>query len=175
MMSLNNPRPDAPSLCARRALDAQATDKGRHFGISLDALWREAGSPEGESPVDWLELARPVVDAFTCYRRRLHQATAHEQPGEYAPLPATWHLDRRTLAVVVVTLGDPRSFEVGDVMALEEIADLYATFLDHRGLRRNLTRTGGRGLTEHHARTAGHPRFTGADPRPTSLVALASA
>ena len=165
-MLLSNPRPDAPTTDARDLLDAQSATARRHFGVSLDALWRGVGSPADESPADWVELARPVVLAFAGYRRRLHQATAHERPGEFVALEPTWTLDRRTMGVVVAAAGGPGSLEVGDLMAFEELAELYAGFLDHRGLRRNLTRSGARELNGHHERTAASPRFAATEPRP---------
>jgi hypothetical protein len=84
--------------------------------VSLDSLWRAAGSPPEQSPRKWTELAAPLIAGFVRY---------------FATLPGrTTEIDERRplLWVWVGEEGEP--WRTGDLMAHELLARVYAAFLD---------------------------------------------
>ena len=160
---------ETSTTTAYEALTAQIDAGSWPFGISIDALWRACGSPADEAPADWLTLARPIVHEFASYRRRVWVETASARPGPYVPSPSIWAMSARTLAVVVDHLGSAGPFAVGDTMTFEEIASVYATFLDCGGLRRSTTRDGG--LVSRHfiEATKGAAKLECAEPTPDAM------
>ena len=85
-------------------------------GVSLDSLWRAAGSPDDQSPRKWLAQAVPLIAGYLRYYNSV--------PGR--PIRATnvsdllrsWNGDD----------GDP--WHQGDILTHELLARVYAAYLE---------------------------------------------
>jgi hypothetical protein len=84
--------------------------------ISLDSLWRAAGSPPGKDPRSWAELASPLVSGFAHYVARLSGPPV--RPSD--PDPVLWEWDD----------DDSDPWRTGDLMSVSHIASIYAAYLD---------------------------------------------
>ena len=168
-MPLNLSVRETSTTTAYEALSAQIDAGSWPFGVSLDAVWRACGSPADEAPADWLILARGMNHDFNSYRHRLWLETAESRTHPYVPSAPVWNLSARTMAVVVDHLGSLGSFVVGDTMAIEDLAALYAAFLDHRGIRRSTTHDGARVMRHFDQATQGGAKLECSEPTPDAL------
>ena len=86
--------------------------------VSLNSLWRAVGSPAGQEPERWAEVAAPLLAGFAAYLERLE--TIGGSPAGGTRSLWTWEEDSK----------DP--WHTGDVMSHELIALVYASHLDSR-------------------------------------------
>ena len=93
--------------------------------VSLNSLWRAVGSPAGQDPKRWSELAAPLLDGFSSYLDRLENHG--DSPGGQSPLLWVWEDESK----------DP--WRTGDLMSHELIAWVYASHLDS-GRERQMNR-----------------------------------
>jgi hypothetical protein len=84
--------------------------------VSLDGLWRAAGSPPGHDPRRWQALAAPFLSGFAAYARQLDGRRAVD--ADSSRLIWTWDDESK----------DP--WLHGDLMSEEFVAAAYATYLD---------------------------------------------
>jgi len=84
--------------------------------VSLDSLWRAAGSPTEHSPRNWMELAAPLLAGFSRYLANLPEITI-AMDG-----------DRQLLWVWDGEDGEP--WRTGDIMCHELLARIYAAYLE---------------------------------------------
>jgi hypothetical protein len=95
--------------------------------VSLNSLWRAVGSPEGQEPKRWAEVAAPLVSGFSAYFDRI-ETIGGSPDAETRPL-WTWEDESK----------DP--WHTGDLMSHELIALVYASHLDSRREQRANRRT----------------------------------
>ncbi len=86
--------------------------------VSLNSLWRAVGSPAGQEPERWAEVAAPLLAGFAAYFERLETIGG-------SPVAGT-----RSLWIWEDDSKDP--WRTGDVMSHELIALVYASHLDSR-------------------------------------------
>jgi hypothetical protein len=90
-----------------------------HFGpeaVSLDSLWRAAGSPTDQSPRKWLAQAVPLIAGFLRYHTSV--------PGR--PIKANNVTD-----LVLSWRGDSSEpWRTGDILTHELLARVYAAYLE---------------------------------------------
>ncbi len=84
--------------------------------VSLDSLWRAAGSPTEHSPRNWMELAAPLLAGFSRYMANLPER------------PIAMDRGRQLLWVWEGEDGEP--WRTGDMMTHELLARVYAAYLD---------------------------------------------
>ncbi len=84
--------------------------------VSLDSLWRTAGSPTQHSPRNWMELAAPLLAGFSRYLANLPER------------PIAMDMKRQLLWVWEGEDGEP--WRTGDMMTHELLARVYAAYLD---------------------------------------------
>jgi hypothetical protein len=84
--------------------------------ISLDSLWRAAGSPPGKDPREWSRIALSLVRGFDDYLAEVARLQGHPRGGH--PVLWEWHAND----------GDP--WRSGDLMSAFPLAQLYAAYLD---------------------------------------------
>ncbi len=101
---------------ARSALKQQV----EFFGgdrVSLDSLWRSAGSPAGQDPRRWSQRATALITGFAVY---LEQIEGTLDPVDASRLLWIWDDESK------------EPWRTGDLMSHEFIAWAYATYLDTR-------------------------------------------
>lgn len=104
---------------AARALRQQVEIFGDEQ-VSLDSLWRAAGSPPEHNPRRWSELAAPLFLGFATYLDRIGgDPDATSDPSR---LLWVWSDDSK----------DP--WRTGDLMSHALIAAVYSSYLDERGV-----------------------------------------
>jgi hypothetical protein len=84
--------------------------------VSLDSLWRAAGSPTEQSPRKWMELAAPLLAGFSRYLSNLPERPIDIDDGQ--PLLWVWEGE------------DGEPWRTGDIMTHELLARVYAAYLD---------------------------------------------
>ena len=84
--------------------------------VSLSSLWRAVGSPAGESPERWADVAEPLLSGFSAYLDRLE--TIVGSPSARARSLWSWEDESK----------DP--WRTNDLMGHELIALIYASHLD---------------------------------------------
>jgi hypothetical protein len=84
--------------------------------VSLNSLWRAVGSPAGDEPERWADVAEPLLSGFSAYFDRLETIGG-------SPAPRT-----RSLWIWEDESKDP--WRTGDLMGHELIALVYASHLD---------------------------------------------
>jgi hypothetical protein len=115
-----------------------------HRPISLDALWRACGEPEGKSPPAWLDLAKGLIRGIEDYAEQVHGEPSDVPEHPYTPGLIVF---RPTSHQVVRDMnGDalPSPYlHGGDITACHEVAVLYAMYLDNHGLMNLFVDQGG--------------------------------
>jgi hypothetical protein len=84
--------------------------------VSLDSLWRAAGSPTDESPREWLAQAVPLIAGFLRY-----QTSVPGRPikaNNVTDLVWSWHGE------------NSEPWRTGDLLAHELLARVYAAYLE---------------------------------------------
>lgn len=84
--------------------------------VSLDSLWRAAGSPAEQSPRNWMEPAAPLICGFSGYIANLPES------------PIAIARERQLLWVWEGEDSEP--WRTGDIMTHELLARVYAAYLD---------------------------------------------
>jgi len=84
--------------------------------VSLNSLWRAAGSPTEHSPRNWMELAAPLLAGFSRYLANLPEGPIDIDKGGQL----LWVWDGED--------GEP--WRTGDIMCHELLARVYAAYLD---------------------------------------------
>jgi hypothetical protein len=95
--------------------------------VSLNSLWRAVGSPAGQEPEKWAEIAATLLSGFSAYLDRLESIGG--TPGSGTRPLWTWEDESK----------DP--WCTGDLMSHELIALVYASHLDSRREHRANRRT----------------------------------
>jgi hypothetical protein len=90
--------------------------------VSLNSLWRAVGSPAGQDPERWAEVAASLLAGFSSYLEQLESFGG--SPGGSSRLLWIWEDESK----------DP--WRTGDLMSHELIAWMYASHLDSRRERR---------------------------------------
>jgi hypothetical protein len=98
-------------LAVRQQVEIFGSDQ-----VSLNSLWRAVGSPAGEDPDRWADVAEPLLSGFSAYLDRLE--TIVGSPSARARSLWIWEDDSK----------DP--WRTGDLMGHELIALIYASHLD---------------------------------------------
>ena len=111
---------------ARLALKQQVEFFGSDQ-VSLDSLWRSRGSPDGQDPRTWSDLAAPLIAGFRDYLTKLDNAA---RAADESQLLWIWEEDSK----------DP--WRTGDLMSHEYVAWAYATYLDKHGEGQNSLASG---------------------------------
>jgi hypothetical protein len=86
------------------------------YCISLGAMWRAVGSPDGKDPQTWAKLAEPLFPALATYFNNLDVA------GGDCPTGMT--------IVEEATDDSTPHIQAGDLLTIQFVANVYAAFLD---------------------------------------------
>lgn len=103
--------PGLAELALRQQVEIFGRDR-----VSLDSLWRAAGQPADRDPRTWSRLAAPLLEGFSRYFAELQSLDDHRAGS--TPALDVWEGDD----------GDP--WRRGDLMAVDLLARVYASFLD---------------------------------------------
>ena len=107
-------------LAARQQVEIFGGDQ-----VSLSSLWRAVGSPEGNDPERWVEVAAPLLSGFSAYLDRLESALGSSWASDSARSVWIWEDESKDPCLT------------GDLMSHELIAWVYASHLDKHRERPN--------------------------------------